>query len=175
VIGATTTTDVAGMVALVKLSRQRDITLKGVKAGVKVLERAAKAGAPKASGALRVAQGNKAKKGRSGGTTSYAVQGAKTKTEKMVTRKGRRTPTRAVPAFYDHLVNLGTKPHAVGKGSALGRKGKPAGAQVGGLHPGTAAQPFRRRAWAAVKDQAGGAALKAMAAAVQSAIAKGGA
>ena len=164
-------TDVTGLTAIEKLTLQRTITLKGVKAGVKILLQAAKSGAPRASGALAQAQGTKAAKGRQGLTVSFAVQGARKKTVKMVRRAGRRKPQKAVPALYDHLVRLGAKPHAVGKGSAVGGGKRKSGAQTGGMHPGMKGRDFRRQAWESTKDAAAAATLIVMGAEVHAAIA----
>jgi hypothetical protein len=186
VIGVTTKIDTQGFEALVAENKKRNVSLKGARAGGKVLQKAARAGAPKrkGSGALKQSQGVKAAKGRKGLTVSYAVQGARRKVDKMVTPAGRKKPMRVVPAFYDHLVQGGTKPHSVAKGQSLGRgqrvskKGKVYGKsvvrtdQAGKQHPGAKANPYRRRAWDAVKDEAGAAALAAMAAETQKVIEK---
>lgn len=56
-----------------------------------------------------------------------------------------------VPAHYIHLVEKGTRPHALGKGSQLARVGKRAsrevGQHVGRKHPGAKAHPFLEPAW----------------------------
>ena len=95
----------------------------------------------------------------------------------MVRRPGRKKPQKAVPAFYDHLVNLGVQPHAVGKGSKLARKRKgkliPGTHQAGGLHPGAKADPFRSRAWKSSSAAAGDAAVKAMGEELRKQMAKG--
>lgn len=67
-----------------------------------------------------------------------------------------------MPAFYAHLVEGGTKPHAVGKGSKLGRKGKADVGQTGKKHPGAKAQPFLKPAFESTKAEAAGAALAVM-------------
>lgn len=188
-LGGKVEVDTAGMKFLIDEHKRRDVTLKGARAGAKTLERAAKAEAPKrkggGGGTLRLAQGVKAAKGRKGSTTAFAVQGAKKRTEKMVRLPGRTKPQRVVPAFYDHLVQKGTKPHSVAKGERLGRgvrmskKGRIYGAAVAQTkqtgrkkHPGARANPYRRRAWESVKDQSAAAALQAMAAEEQRLLAK---
>ena len=174
-------TDVSGILALVGKTKARTITLQGVRAGAKVLLKAARSMAPrrKRSGALRQAQGIKAAKGRRGNTISYAVQGAKTKFVKMVTPKGYRTPQKTVPANYDHLVEGGTQPHRLGKGesvgrAAVGRRRAVAGTSQtrGGQHPGTKPNPYRKRAYESVKGEVGAAMNRAMAEAIQKEIAK---
>lgn len=159
-------TDLEVVRLLVGDLKARGVTLAGARAAARLLVRAAKAAAPVKSGALRKAQGFRAKKGTKGRTVSYAVQGARAKLAYAVTRPGRRTPQKAVPALYDHLVELGTRPHAVGKGSRLfradGKRVKGAGTRAGGRHPGAKPNPYHARSWAAVKGGAGEAALAAM-------------
>ena len=174
--------NVTGIQFLASETKKRNVTLKGARAAGKILIAAARGAAPKrkGSGALKSAQGVRVAKGTKAGTTaSFAVQGAKKKVDKMVTLPGRKKPVRVVPAFYDHLVQLGTKAHALGKGESLGRAAtKRRGAiaktaqTTGKKHPGTAANPYRKRAWEAVKDRAGDAAVQAMGKAVKAEIAK---
>lgn len=167
-------TDVSGIKAVISAAKSRAITLAGAKAAGKLLKNAARSTAPKrpGSGALKQSQGVKAAKGtRPGTTASYAVQGARKKVVKMVKVRGRKSPVKAVPAFYDHLVQLGTKPHSLGKGESLGRSGKRKSVaktgQTSGKHPGAKPNPYRRRAWQTVKGAAGAAAVAAMGRATQ--------
>lgn len=183
-ISGTVKVSTAGIEFLVAENKRRDVTLKGARAAAKVLERAAKNESPRRTGMLRKAQGVLAKKGRKGTTTSFAVQGAKKRTEKMVAPPGRSKPQRIVPAFYDHLVQGGTKPHSVSKGERLGReqrtnkRGRVFGRQVaqtsqtGKLHPGAKPNPYRKRAWSSSQVAAGEAGLAAMAEAEQKLLAK---
>lgn len=171
--------DVSGIEAVISVAKSRSITLKGARAGGRLLRVAARAAAPKRTGALRQAQGLKVAKGtKSGSTASYAVQGARRKVVKFVKVKGRKTPSRVIPAFYDHLIQLGTRPHALGKGESIGRSGgkrRKAVAvtkQSSGKHPGSKPNPYRKRAWDSVKDAAGTAAVKAMGEATQKEIAR---
>lgn len=133
------------------VAKQRGVTMKGVKAGAKIVQKAAKKAAPRrkkvrgfaldtGSGALRQSLGFKAAKGRRGKTLAYAVIGARKKVRKTV-RVGGRTII-AVPAFYAHLVEKGTRPHSLGKGAKLARRGKAAANVVGKQHPGARPQPF---------------------------------
>jgi hypothetical protein len=182
--------DYSGLRALgVAVTKERAITLKAVKAGARIVQAQAKANAPrrkgKGGGALQQAQGVKAVKGTVGQTVALAVIGARKKVVRMIPR-GRKT-IRVVPAFYAHLVDQGTKAHAVGKGERLGRSGKVATfgrkkgqtvgavartAQAGGMHPGTKATKFLERAWQSTQAQAAAAAEKVMAAEVNKAMAK---
>lgn len=157
-------TDVSGMVELIGITKTRTVTLKMVRAGAKELNSVVKPLAPrrKGGGALRQSQGVKAAKGKKGKTVSFAVQGARTAFEKMSRAGGYKTPQRVVPAFYDHLVQGGTKAHRLGKGELLGRakvgrrKAVAATSQTrGGQHPGTAPNPYRKRAYEAAKDRIG--------------------
>lgn len=173
--------DVSGLEALSSEAKKRNVTIHGARAAGKVLLPAARAGAPKrpGSGALRRAQGVLVKKGtRSGTTASFAVQGARKKVDRMIVVRGRKKAQRVVPAFYDHLVQLGTRPHALGKGESLGRdatKRRKAIVRTGqgsGKHPGAKKNPYRERAWGAVSARAGTAALAAMDVALVKEIAK---
>lgn len=159
--------DTGGITGVASEAKKRNITLKGAKAAGKILKVAARSAAPKRSGATKRAQAVKAAKGKKGTTTSYAVQGVKKKFSMQYTPKGRTKSERVVPAFIDHLIQLGTKPHALKKGASLGRKGKGAAAQVGKKHPGARPNPYRERAWESVKGEAGAAATAAMGAATQ--------
>lgn len=177
------TTHVDGIQFLSTEAKKRNITLAGAKAAGKVLRTAARSAAPrrkgKGGGSLRQAQGVLVKKGKKGLTVSFAVQGAKKKLAKMVVFKGRKKPQRVVPAFYDHLVQLGTKAHRLGKGESLGRdatKRRKAivrtSQSTGGKHPGTKGRPYRKQAYERVKGQAAAAAIAAMRVAVKRAIQK---
>ena len=151
-VGTRAVVDTSGIRDLVTAAQFRSITLKAVRAGVKVLLPVAKAGAPRrpGSGALKQSQGTKAVKGRKGRTGSYAVQGAKAKTQKIV--KGKIVK----PGKYDHLVQGGTKPHMVGKKK----------------HPGARPNPYRKRAYETVKGTIGDVMTGVMAVEVQKEIAK---
>lgn len=164
--------DLTGIDAIESSAKSRAITLKAVKAGAKLVQSAMKANAPKDSGALKQSIGIKAVKGSKSRTGAVAVVGARKKVQKMVTRKGRTTPTKAVPAFYAHLEDQGVRPHAVGKGSKLGRKEKPNGAQTGGMHPGVKATRFMQDAWENTQSQAAEAATQVAAAEIAAAMAK---
>jgi hypothetical protein len=175
VIGGKVTLDLHGFQFIVTENKRRDVTLKGARAGMAVVQKEARTRAPKRVGALKKAQGILAKKGKRGLTTSYAVQGSRRKYELMATPPGRAKPMRIVPAFYDHLVQGGTRPHSVSRGQSLGREQRYSKAGVkfgkhvkatnqgGNQHPGTSAHPFRKFAWLAAKDRIADAALRAMA------------
>lgn len=176
-VGMKVEIDVRGIASVLSAVQTRQVTLKGVRAGIKVLVGPAKAGAPrrKGSGALKQSQGYKAAKGRKGRTISYAVQGARVAVQK--TYKGRVVK----PAKYDHLVQGGTRPHRLGKGEKLARAAiakfktafKPGTSQTtGGMHPGARANPYRKRAFNAVKGQVAAAMNKAVGDELQRLIAK---
>lgn len=182
--GVTLKVDVRGLDALYKETAKRGVTLAGAKAAMRKLKTAAKAAAPrrkgKGGGSLRKAQGVLARKGtKSGSTSSFAVQGAMKKFDREIVVEGRKKARRVVPAFYDHLVQLGVRPHRIGKGESLGRdatsrrKAVARTAQAtGGKHPGTQPNPYRKRAWENVKDEAARRAVAAMGDALQKEIAK---
>lgn len=135
--------DTSGLRQLSSVSKQRGVTLKGARAGAKVVQRAGKSAAPKrrGSGALKQSLGVKAAKGKRGKTLAYAVVGPRKKFRKTVTVGGRTTT--AVPAFYAHLVEKGIRPHSLKKGSLLARRNKKAvGQGVGRQHPGAKPRPF---------------------------------
>lgn len=164
-VGMKVELDTRGFQGVISEAQSRNMTLKGVRAGIKVLVGPAKAGAPRRSGALKAAQGSKAAKGRKGKTIAYAVQGARAKYQK--TYRGRAVK----PGKYDHLVQGGTRPHRLGKGEKLAREAiqkfatvfKPGTAQAtGGMHPGARANPYRKRAFEAVKAAISAAVSKAM-------------
>lgn len=132
----------------------RAATLKAIRAGIREVQNVVKAAAPKRLGHLRRAQGTKAKKGRKGKTGSFGVQGAKTKYVKR-TRPGKKSaakPRDVRPAFYDHLVIGGTKPHGVKKGGGVVNK----------PHPGARPNPYRRKAYEAAKDAVGSVMVRVM-------------
>jgi hypothetical protein len=173
----TVETDTRGLSAVVGEAKTRNICLKGVRAGIKVLVGPAKAGAPKRSGALKQAQGYKAAKGRKGKTIAFGVQGARSSAQR--TYKGKVVK----PGKYDHLVQGGTKPHRLGKGEKLATQRigkladvfKPGTSQSSGeRHPGAKPNPYRKRAFQAVKDQIGQAVNTAMGEEVQKIIARQG-
>ena len=155
-IRAGLTLDLSGLAALSSLAKQRAATLKAVRAGAKIVQQAAKARAPrrkgKGGGGLRQSIGIKAVKGSRGKSLALAVIGARKKVVRMIPR-GKKM-VKSAPAFYAHLVESGTRPHAIRKGAALGRKGGAAKGQSGGMHPGAKAQPFLGPAWESTRDRA---------------------
>ena len=144
--------DLSGLAALKTAAQQRAVTLKGVKAGAKLVQAAAKARAPKRSGALKQSLGIKSKKGTRGKTLAFAIVGARTKVRKMVKPARGTKKVLAVPAKYSHLVEKGTKPH--------------------GGHPGAKPNPFLRPGFDQVKGQAAAAGMQAMSVEIQRLIAK---
>lgn len=180
-IGGTFKIDTKGFGLVISEAKTRQMTLKGVKAGVRVLQEAARAAAPRRarSGALRQSQGVLAKKGRKGSTISFAVQGARKRVVRYVKLKGYRTPQKVVPAFYDHLVQGGTQAHSLARGSNIKKHGAPKLRDIAsalkegfGIHPGTKPNPYRKRAWAASKGRIGDTTRAAMAAEAQKIIAR---
>lgn len=159
--------DVLKRLGTVRKAVQGRIVRKALEKATKPILSAAKAKAPKgATGLLRKSLGRKAKTYRRSGTsmiilgprTGFAKQGKK---GKKITALGKKFRAAGVnPSKYAHLVEKGTKPHSLGKGSQLrtrrtltalliGRS-----IQHGAGHPGTKAQPFLAPAWAGQKAQA---------------------
>lgn len=96
-----------------------------VRAGGSVIVKEMRSRAPKETGSLKKSIGQKVKQYRRNQTVT-AIIGARSKRYETVL--GKRNP-----AYYAHLVELGVKPHR------LGRRG--------GTHPGIVRRPFMRPAW----------------------------
>lgn len=75
---------------------------------------------------------------------------------------------------YAHLVEFGTAPHAVGKGSRLKSRGKQHANQHGLMHPGTKPQPFLRPAFDSKKFEALSVITEKIRADIAAAVAEGG-
>jgi hypothetical protein len=154
-LGVSVHVDTSGIGVAMSDLESRKATFRAVSTGIKIVAIAAKARAPKRSGALKYSQGTKAKKGGKSKTGSFAVQGAKTKYKKPVKGGGKLKFRR--PALYDHLVIGGVKPHSIRKGSKLARTLKngemiaETGQGVGKPHPGHRANPYRKQAYNAVR------------------------
>jgi HK97 gp10 family phage protein len=164
--------DLSGLKKLDKATQQRRVTLAAVKDGAKVVQKSAKGSAPRSSGALKQSLGIKGQKGRKGKTIAFAVVGPRTKVRKLVKRRGSRRPVLAVPAYYAHLVEQGTRPHALGKGSrAVARRGKKK-LSAGAQHPGTRPRPFLRPAYTGNKAAIATAVTKRLGIEIEKEIAK---
>lgn len=168
--------DVSPMVAVIGAAKSRNLTLKAIRAGIKVLVAPARSAAPKrkGSGALKQAQGWRAGKGTRAKTVSWGVQGARVRVQK--TFKGRVVK----PHKYDHLVQGGSRPHRLGKGEKLARLFRrrtgdvmvPATKQAsGGRHPGAKPNPYRRRVFQANKGRMGATIVRTMDAEIKKLIA----
>ncbi len=152
-------------------SAQTKIVKPMVKAGVKVVLAAAKAKLAgygfKSSSPLLKALGDKIGVGKDGTVFGIVgprrgykvVRGADGQRVKMLNALGNRYAKKGIddPVRYAHLVEKGTAPHALGKGSTLPREGRKgeltAGSQSGNMHPGSKAQPFLRPAIDEHKDE----------------------
>lgn len=129
----------ADRLKLLKATLQKRVLRSAMRKSASVVNKAAKANAPKRTGQLRRSLGVKVKAYPSG-----VVIGV------VEPRAGFRVPAGNTngkpkfidPRFYAHLVEGGVKPHAVGKGSSLRKR-----SQGGKLHPGAPAQPFLRPAF----------------------------
>lgn len=102
-----------------------------VRAGASVIIKEMRSRAPKETGSLKKALGQKVKVYKRSGVVTSIV-GARSK--KYQTKLGGRNP-----AYYAHLVEMGTIAHRLGKR---------------GRHPGAKKQPFMRPAWAAAAPRA---------------------
>jgi HK97 gp10 family phage protein len=152
--------DLSPLRAIQSAAKSRAITLKAVKAAAKIVQPAAKSRAPrrkaKGGGGLRQSIGIKTVKGTHGKTVALAVIGARKKVVRYVVGAYGGKPQKHVPAYIAHMVEDGTRAHAITKGSRLARSGKTSGATGQGKvnHPGSKPNPFLRSAWAAVRQQA---------------------
>lgn len=131
---------VSGVAAVLAKLKQADekVAKKALRAGVskagQLLKRAAKGKVVRKSGHLARSMYSKVKTFRNTGRV-IAVVGPRTGMKQTVVRDGRSVLSN--PTRYAHLVELGTKPHAIGRGSNS-RKG----IQTGRIHPGSKPQPF---------------------------------
>jgi HK97 gp10 family phage protein len=140
---------------------------RGIELAARLVLRTARAFAlgPRDTGSLRKSLGVKIRSYR-GGESIVGIVGARKDTGKDVARGrirhtrtvtgGRGAVRKIVPANYVHFVELGTRPHALGKGSTLDRmrrgklvRGK---GQFGRRHPGSPARPFLKPAYQANKS-----------------------
>jgi hypothetical protein len=129
---------------------------KGMNSATKRVLAEAKANVPEDTKALKKALGRKVRVyqqaviGIIGARRD--VKGKPRKFAREVRRGGRRRKLQiVVPANYLALVERGTRPHRVGKGSSLNRGEK---SQTGSQHPGTKAQPFMLRSWLRSEEEA---------------------
>lgn len=169
-VGVQCFTSLPGLDAIEKAAKKRAITLKAVKAGAKLVQRAAKGNAPRRSGALKQSIGTKGVKGSRGKTLAFAVIGARMKVEK--TFKGKLIR----PGKYAHLAEKGTRPHSLIKrekgavGKAL--RALKIAAGLGKKHPGARAHPFLKPALDSCRVAAQSAMLQTLAVEIQKEIAK---
>ena len=115
-----------------------------------------KARAPVGTGLLRESLGTAIRSYRRG-RTAVAVLGPRIQFTGRVRKKLKGDAAKAKPSNYAHLVELGVRPHAVGRGSRILRAGRSPGTklkQTGGQHPGSPARPFIRPAVDAMGLQA---------------------
>jgi HK97 gp10 family phage protein len=110
-----------------------------VRAGSSVIIKEMRRRAPTETGALKKSIGQRVKTYRRNKTVTSIV-GARSK--RYATDKGNRNP-----AYYAHLVEMGTAPHRTGRKKSFYRRGA-------GMHPGSKAQPFMRPAWDAAAPAA---------------------
>jgi len=153
-----------------KRAMRNKILRKAVRAGSKPIRQAMKANAPKRTGSMGSSMSVRIATNKKTGAV-YAVIGPRRRFQKKGV-KGKVTPTK-----YAALVVGGTKPHAIGKGSTLGRKrGKRIVAhnQRGGLHPGSKSNPFMQRSHASTRESSLSAMRKVIEDGIVEALAKSG-
>ena len=142
---------------------------RGITDGSRAVLQAARANVPEDTKSLKKALGYRVRSYR-GGVSVVGVVGARRdvkgdKKQRFRFKVGERTKADgtkadvyAVPANYVHLVEFGTQPHALGKGSSLlrvkrGRVTRRGAGQHGAMHPGARPQPFLRPAYHSTKGQ----------------------
>lgn len=111
-------------------SVQKRVLHPGMRKATSIVNKSAKAGAPRRSGQLYRSLGAKVKTYPSGVTVGVVEPRPGFK----IAGKGGKNID---PRRYAHLVERGVKAHAVGKGSSVKKK-----SQSGKMHPGARAQPF---------------------------------
>lgn len=144
--------DVMKTLAKLKQSTRTKILRKAVTQGAKPILKDARSKAPVESGLLKKSLGTKIKTYPSGvvvaviGPRMEFKTDPKTSKRKQVYKRTGKAKLkrfeRRQPAYYAHLVEKGTKPHSLGKGSSTRKKTQVQGPQ----HPGTKAVKFMRRA-----------------------------
>lgn len=142
--------DVDGRINALKRTMRNRILRKAARAGAKVVRKEIKSNAPKASGALGKSISVKIGTSKKTGAT-YAIIGPR---RRFVLKRKGTVISEGKPTKYTHLVERGTKPHTLGKGSKRVARGKKAMLQVGKKHPGAKANPFVTRAWASTHNAA---------------------
>lgn len=138
---------------------ERKHARKALKAGINeaasLVLRQVRANVPVDTKALRQAIGKKVKVYRNGGNVVAIIGARKDAPNKPPKyRKSRRRrrylKSKIVnPKTYVHIVEFGSRPHAIGKKDSLRKK-----RQTGRLHPGSVAKPFMRPAWASSQEAA---------------------
>lgn len=135
---------------------QRRLVRGALTAAARVVAKEMKALAPRDSGLLKKSIGQVVRTYRNKGVT-LAVIGPRRGFKRFVNRTradGSKRQVMSDPVKYARLVEFGTEPHALGKGSDLLTKKKSKGKQHGLMHPGTRAQPFIRPALERKKAEA---------------------
>lgn len=133
-------------VAKLKRGVRNKLIRKAMSKSTQPLAKAAKSRAPKRFGLLQKSLGRKMKTYSKSGTV-VAIVGPRSGFQRPVPGRGKNGKRRvANPLYYAHLVEKGTRPHSLGKGSRLrGKKAR----QSGAMHPGARPRPFLGPAWRA--------------------------
>lgn len=143
-----------------------NVMRRGLNAGGAVIRDEARRLAPKRTGALKkaiISRTNRQKEARHLAWVEvvidskvYAIVKKTGKNGKVRKRlkgerhvKGQSIKGKIYPRNYAHLVEFGTRPHALGRGSKLKK-----GIQTGRVHPGAKPKPFMRPAYLQKQDEA---------------------
>jgi len=178
--------EVRGKLKLLTARLATAVVRRGLRAGAVVIQNEARRKARRRSGALAKAivaetrgtlkLGGQVREHRAVVTVKKdAFRYVKNKTGKVKLKKqkyakGAKPYQRGdiYPRNYAHLVEFGTRPHAVGRGSKLG------GTQHGLMHPGAKPYPYMRPAFDSKKGEAQRVAIATIAAEIAKEIAKMG-
>lgn len=127
---------------------QKRVLRAAIAAAASPVNKAAKGFAPVETRALKRSIGIKVKTYKSGAIV--AVVGVRRGDKyQSFDKQGRLR----IPAFYQHLVHGGTKPHPLNKGVTLRDIARGKARKVTRMHPGAKANPFLEKAWNASKAQ----------------------
>lgn len=158
-----------------KQSMRGRILRKAVTKAVQPITKDAKARAPVEDGYLKKSIGYRIQSYKKSGAvvgvigprTGYKKNRKTGKRELTALGKKLQKETYKRPTYYAHLVEMGTQPHAIGKGDSL-KKNR----QAGKLHPGARPKPFLLPAWRAGKARAEQTLLVEIAAGIERELAK---
>lgn len=146
--------------SMLALGEQRvtKILRKQAKLALKPMLSTARRHAPKRSGLLRKSLGIQVK---AYANALWAAVGVRHGFRAVITDPKTGGQILADPVKYAHLVELGTRPHSLGRGARMPRTGAKAGTKAaagkyrpGAMHPGTPPRAFMRKAFEAHRESA---------------------